>query len=697
VPTLIERPLHESNDAAPAPERVRDLRGGRLRLALPPLRDWARRVRKAIPEGHALPDEVWERRHRGIVVLLWVQAIALAVFAMIRGYTIVHSVGEALLVGGCAVVAGRRRGGRKLRAGIATFGLVTSSALLVHFSGGVIETHFHFFVMLGIISLYQDWIPFLLAIGFVVLHHGTMGVLQPDAVYNHPAAWANPWKWAGIHGTFVLMASVANLVTWRVNEAARQHAEMILNSAGEGIFGLDLDGTITFMNEAAARMIGTDLRDVVGRGAHDVLHDGGRADHALETCAFHAVPTDGPPAPAEDEYHRRGGGAFPVEYVARATTERAMRVGVVVTFRDVTERKRADAELGKTLSLLSATLESTADGILVVDSRGRITSLNRKFVEMWRIPDSVVASRSDDEALACVLGQLKDPDGFLAKVRELYADTELESFDVLEFKDGRVFERYSKAQQVGGASVGRVWSFRDVTDRYRLDAMKDGFLSAVSHEMRTPLSSVLGYALTLQQQGERLGEGDRTEIVGRLASQARRLQRLLADVLDIDRLSRGILEPRRNPTNIAELVKRVVGDTDVAFERFVEIDAEPIVAAVEAAKIERIVENLLINANRHTPSGTTVWVRARAEDGGVLIAVEDSGPGVPDDHKRAIFESFRQGPSVASHSPGVGIGLALVAGFAELHGGRAWVEDRPGGGASFRVFLPGATAPAAAG
>jgi signal transduction histidine kinase len=109
---------------------------------------------------------------------------------------------------------------------------------------------------------------------------------------------------------------------------------------------------------------------------------------------------------------------------------------------------------------------------------------------------------------------------------------------------------------------------------------------------------------------------------------------------------------------------------------------------VDPAKVERIVENLLANAARHTPPDTPVWVRVARQDQGVLIAVEDAGGGVPPQLRATLFEPFRQGPEVPTHAPGVGIGLTLVARFAELHGGRAWVEERPGGGSSFRVLLP---------
>src|SRR5262249_51678259 len=130
---------------------------------------------------------------------------------------------------------------------------------------------------------------------------------------------------------------------------------------------------------------------------------------------------------------------------------------------------KAEDELARSLSVLRATLESTADGILVVDLKGRIVTVNQKFIDMWRIPESIILARDDNQALGFVLNQLKDANAFITKVRELYSNPESASFDMLEFIDGRIFERFSQPQRISGKVVGRVWSFRDVTERKRME------------------------------------------------------------------------------------------------------------------------------------------------------------------------------------------------------------------------------------
>ena len=177
-----------------------------------------RRIRDALPEGRAIAQEVWQRRHRGLVALVWLHVPIIFWFAIARDKGVVHSVQEASIVAvaGLAVRFGPKT--RRFQALAVTFGLVNASAILVHLSGGVIEFHFHYFVILAALSLYHDWAPFLTAIAYVGVQHGVMGVLNPSSVYNHADAIAHPWKWAGIHAFFVLAASVVSIVRWKSSE-----------------------------------------------------------------------------------------------------------------------------------------------------------------------------------------------------------------------------------------------------------------------------------------------------------------------------------------------------------------------------------------------------------------------------------------------------------------------------------------------
>ncbi|HET9248900.1 MAG TPA: PAS domain-containing protein [Actinomycetota bacterium] len=229
---------------------------------------------------------------------------------------------------------------------------------------------------------------------------------------------------------------------------------------------------------------------------------------------------------------------------------------------------------------------------------------------------------------------------------------------------------------------------RDAAQRLRaVDEMKNTFLQAVSHDLRTPLAAILGLAITLERGDLGLEAKDIHDLAARIATNARKLDRMVTDLLDLDRLARGIVEPKLHPTDVSELVRRIVAESDLASGGRISLDVEPATANVDAAKVERIVENLLANASRYTPDGSVVWVRVHPSEGGVTIVVDDEGPGIAAGMRDAVFEPFRQGPGAPEHAPGVGIGLALVARFAELMGGRAWVEESPAGGASFRVYL----------
>jgi len=244
-----------------------------------------RGLRDALPRGRTLPDESWERRHSWMVTLLWGNAAGLLVYSLYMGYSIPHSLADSVPVAVFAVVA-RAGFSRKVRAAVAATGLLTASALLVHASGGYIEAHFHFFVTIVVLTLYEDWTPFLLAAGYVVVHHGLGGALVPGDVYNHSDAETHPWKWALIHAAFVAAAGVASIVSWRLNETVRegqQHAlaeaqaseERFRSAFHDAVVGMCLtapDGRLVRVNTALCDVLGYSEAELIGRPFHEFTH-----------------------------------------------------------------------------------------------------------------------------------------------------------------------------------------------------------------------------------------------------------------------------------------------------------------------------------------------------------------------------------------------------------------------------------------
>lgn len=374
-------------------------------------------------------------------------------------------------------------------------------------------------------------------------------------------------------------------------------------------------------------------------------------------------------------------------------------VKLVATGQDVTERLEWERALQEANATMTALINASPVAIVSTDAAGLVRFWNAASVRLFGYSASDVIGRVDPLSAPQASSQATNLDA----VRQRNDGSRVE-----------VSVSTARLTDAHGVFIGRISLYTDITQRKRMekalrdserrfaqayekereavvrlrsvDEMKNAFLTAVSHELRTPLTSVIGFAQTLQDQAERLRPEQRGFIVDRLTVNAIKLQHLLADLLDVDRLQRGILEPHLKPANLAVLVGRVIESSEFARERAIRLTAEPIFVSVDTPMVERVVENLISNAVRYSSEGT-IWVSVCRDSLGAVIEVADSGPGVPVELRSTIFEPFKQGYQ-QSHSPGVGIGLALVQKFTELHGGTVEVEEGVNGGAVFRVRLP---------
>jgi PAS domain S-box-containing protein len=364
-------------------------------------------------------------------------------------------------------------------------------------------------------------------------------------------------------------------------------------------------------------------------------------------------------------------------------------------------------ELARSLALTRATLEATTDGILVTDENGVVTDFNERYLALWQLSRDVIVSNRHGRIADTLVRHLVDGAGYLRRIDEIYATWPGETFDVLELRDGRVVERYSRTQVVDGRAVGRVWSFRDVTDERqarereraarseaeRASAMKDEFLATLSHELRTPLNAILGWAQTLRLPAA--APEDVRRGLESIERNARVQAQLIEDLLDMSRIVSGTLRMDLQPVMPITAVEVALDTVRAAADAkgiHVLTTLDPLAGPVAAdpGRLQQIVWNLLSNAIKFTGRDGHVHVRIRRVDTHVEVSVEDTGIGIPREFLPHVFDRFRQADGSSTRSAsGLGLGLAIVKQLVELHGGTARAFSHGAGtGATFTVELP---------
>ena len=365
------------------------------------------------------------------------------------------------------------------------------------------------------------------------------------------------------------------------------------------------------------------------------------------------------------------------------------------------------AELEKSLSLLKATIESTADGILVVDNKRRVVLYNQKFLEMWNIPDKIILAGIDEALLDFILDQLKDPGDFIAHVQKLYSEPQSSQYDTIEFKDGRFYERFSQPQIINGKSVGRVWSFRDVTANKKAevqivaakekaeesDRLKTAFLHNVSHEIRTPMNAIFGFSILLNEEGH--SDKDRHQYTDFIFKSAKQLLSIINDIVDIANIESGqmrvnlkVMNVNASLRNLNDLFKIKEMTSAVKLDLKFSLEDEETNIITDDTKLIQILTNLINNAIKFTPGGTIEY--GYHHKGSFLeFFVNDTGIGIPEDQQSRIFDRFYQvDDAISRQYGGTGLGLSICKAYVGLLGGKIWLTSNPGKGSSFSFTIP---------
>ena len=379
----------------------------------------------------------------------------------------------------------------------------------------------------------------------------------------------------------------------------------------------------------------------------------------------------------------------------------------LVMIEDITSRKKATEELDNSVSLLKATFESTEDGLLVVDSSGKIVQFNQKFIDMWRIPRELLVPGENNNALEYFKFQLINPETFLESVEHLYKEPEAISSDLLDFVDGRVFESNSQPQKIGGKCVGRVWSFRDITNQKKTEAalisakekaeesdrLKTAFLHNVSHEIRTPMNAIIGFSTLLNEPDT--SEEERHQYIDIIFQSGSQLLSIINDIVDIANVESGQAKVNLSKINLNskltglnEQFGIIAKQNNISINLKTTLPDEASIIITDSTKLIQILSNLINNAVKFTKNGQIDFGYV-LKDKFLEFFVKDTGIGILPEYHSRIFDRFYQVDSAVSRQySGTGLGLSICRGYVELLGGTIKVESEPGKGTIFVFTIP---------
>ena len=482
----------------------------------------------------------------------------------------------------------------------------------------------------------------------------------------------------------------------QVEEAIRnseQRLQDILDSILAGVIIVDSEThTILDINASAARHVGLPKSEIVGRICHQFV--------CPAECGKCPITDLGQTVDQSERVLCKADGST-IPIIKSATEETFHgRACLIESFVEITEQKAAEEQLKESLSQLEATLNATADGILVTAIDGEYKSFNNQFKEIWRLPDDLVKTRDKDRILVTVTEQTNAPEQFRAEVLSIRGQTERQAGGTVELKDGRVLEYCSKPQCLNDEVLGRVWSFRDITAKQEtlrkqnellrqvadINEELSHFAYVVSHDLKAPLRGIkLLTEWLVTDYSEQLGD-EAKENLDLLQSRVDRMHNLIEGVLQYSRVGRIEEDKAEVDLNglLADIVDAIAPPENVA----IRIEGTLPTLEGEPTRIGQVFQNLLSNAVKYMDKPAGEIVVAHEDTGDAwMFSISDNGPGIEERYFERIFKIF-QTLTARDEFESTGVGLTLVKKIIELYGGRIWVESEVGRGSTFFFTFP---------
>jgi len=474
---------------------------------------------------------------------------------------------------------------------------------------------------------------------------------------------------------------------------------LLAENVTDVIWTTDMGLRVTYMSPSGVRLVGFSQEEYMNMTLEDMLtpssfQEGMRTFAEQQVISTTRQDTSPMSWTLEVQLrHKDGSTIWVEETVTFLRDQSGNAVGLLGVTRDIRERKRAEEALRLSEEKYRTLVEASPDGVLSIDGRGIITECNTGLCRMLGYEREELLGREGR-----ILGTRKDLDA------EAYYSAHLAQGEFLEVeteilrRDGQTLPVWAKLVRLAEpktAGIHTVIYFRDIADRRKIDEMKDEFVGLVSHELRSPLTVIIGALNTAISEGPRLSQKETRQLLEDAAFEAEQLSHLVGNLLELSRAQANRLFLHVEPVNLAKAAHKVIDSIERQSSKhkfIVDLPRKLPPVSADQLRLERILYNLLENGVKYSPEGSEITVSAKRDAGLLVISVSDQGPGISKEDQAKLFKPFQQlGNPMLDHTKGAGLGLLVCRRLVEAHGGRIWIESEPGHGATFHFTLQAST------